>query len=604
MCAADLFLLCGTLETVKLNLACQERTINSVIQEHEVRGNVLVCDVALSFWGGVHPKTGVIMDAHHPQCGESVAGKVLMMPSSRGSCTGSAVLLGLALIGKAPAALVFREAEDVLTLGAIVANTMYEASIAVIRLDQQSYGHLASASASATATATASAPASKPTPELVVVIAKNTIVIGDTAIALHQLDKDALTLTAQDQSRLEGAEGEALQVAMQTLCTMALVQGANRLTGITRAHIDGCIYASPANLTFAQTVMEMGGKVCVPTTMNAISVDYANWRKQGIASEFGNAAQALADAYVSMGAEATFSCAPYLRADRPVADEPIAWAESNAVVYANSVLGARSNKHPDFLDLFMAMTGRAPEVGMYCRAARAPIMAIDVQLPVDADESVWPLLGWMVGQIASDCIPLMRGLSHAQPDDDDLKALCAAFGTTSGAAMLHIQGVTPEAQAFEDFDLPAYKIDRTDIAKAWKALNTNQEPIDLVALGSPHLSLDECVKFATLMQEKSIADGVSVILTVGRDILVDLEANGTLGNLQTMGAQVVPDICWCSISRPLFPPDTKNIITNSGKYAHYGPGLSGCTVLFGSFLDCAKAACTGLPPQGLPDWLS
>lgn len=547
----------------------------------------MVCNVALSFWGGVHPETGVIMDAHHPQCGESVAGKVVVMPSSRGSCTGSAVLLGLALIGKAPAALVFREAEDVLTLGAIVANTMYGAAIAVVRLDAQSYDHLASASASATAD-----------------IANSVITSAGIAMNLVALDQDALSLSQQDQLRLKGEEGEAVQVAMQTLCTMALVQGAQQLTDITRAHIDGCIYASPANLTFAQTVMHLGGKVCVPTTMNAISVDYANWRKQGIEDEFGNAAQALADAYVSMGAEATFSCAPYLRADRPVAGEPIAWAESNAVVYANSVLGARTNKHPDFLDLFMAMTGRAPEVGMYCHAARAPVMAIDVQIPEHADESVWPLLGWVVGQIASEGIPLLRGLGNSQPSDDDLKALCAAFGTTSGAAMLHIQGITPEAQVFADTELPVFKIDSADMVKAWKALNTNQEPIDLIALGSPHLSFDECVKFSTLMKGKSIAKGVSVILTVGRDILSDLEAQGTLAELHKIGAQVVPDICWCSISRPLFPINTKNIITNSGKYAHYGPGLSGCTVLFGGFNDCANAACTGLPPKALPSWLA
>ncbi len=549
-----------------------------------MHGQALVCDVALSFWGGVHAQTGVIMDAHHPQCGESVAGRVVLMPSSRGSCTGSAVLLGLSLIGKAPAALIFREPEDVLTLGAIVANTMYSASIAVIRLDQQSYDQITS--------------------ESQVHITDNTLSTRGNVIELHPLNKDAMTLTRHDQDRLDGVEGPAVQVAMQSICIMALVQGAKRLIDVTRAHIDGCIYASPANLAFANTMMQMGGQVRVPTTMNAISVDHANWRKQGIDTEFGSAAQALADAYVSMGAEPTFSCAPYLRSDRPAANEPIAWAESNAVVYANSVLGAQTNKHPDFLDLFMAITGRAPEVGMYCQPERAPTMAIDVQLPVDADESVWPLLGWMIGQLASDCIPLLKGLAHRQPDNDDLKALCAAFGTTSGAAMLHIQDITPEAFAYRELDLPTVAIDRADIAKAWTQLNQNQQAVDLVALGSPHLSTNECRRFAALMQGKSIANGVNVILTVGRDTLIDIEADGTLAELQHMGAQVVPDICWCSISRPLFPPDTKNIMTNSGKYAHYGPGLSGCTVLFGSFQDCANAACTGQPPQALPDWLA
>lgn len=554
-----------------------------MIQSFDVSGSILVCDVALSFWGGVHPQTGVIVDTHHPQCGESVAGRILMMPSSRGSCTGSAVLLGLALIGKAPAALIFREAEDVLTLGALVGNTMYGSSIAVIKLNSIEYEQLAE----------------KAVAELV----NTTLSSGEYSHVLETLNKKGLTLTSRDQKMLNGEEGTALQVAMETICTMGLVHGAKALVDVTRAHIDGCIYASPANLTFAQTVKEMGGQVSVPTTMNAISVDYANWRKQGIDEDFGEAAQALADAYIAMGAEPSFTCAPYLRMDKPTLGESVAWSESNAVIYANSVLGARTNKHPDFLDLFMAMTGRAPDVGMYKADERKPALIIEVQYPEEADESLWPLLGWIGGHLAPDSIPLFKGLSECRPSDDDLKALCAAFGTTSGAPMLHIEGITPEASRYDTSGLPCKSIDRVDILNAWREFNSSRQRVDLIALGSPHLSVSECEKFALLMEDQSIATGVDVILTVGREVISEVEQSGVLAKLEKSGAKIVPDICWCSISRPLFPVTARTVMTNSGKYAHYGPSLSGCNVLFGSLVDCASAASSGHSPVDPPVWL-
>src|SRR3989338_3165505 len=228
-------------------------------------------------------------------------------------------------------------------------------------------------------------------------------------------------------------------------CAMATNRGATRLVDVTQAHIDGCIYASPANLTFADKMASLGAQVVVPTTINAISVDHANWRAQGVPPQFGGPAQRLADAYVWMGCQPTFTCSPYLLDTAPKAGEAIAWAESNAVVYANSVLAARTAKHPDFLDLCIALTGRAPLAGVYLDDPRRPARVIEIDLPDGIDDAFWPLIGYMAGKAAPDRIPLLRGLSAAAPDRDDLKALCAAFGTTSAAPMLHIEEVTPEA---------------------------------------------------------------------------------------------------------------------------------------------------------------
>lgn len=541
-----------------------------------------MCDVGLSFWGGVHPETGIIVDTHHPQHGESVAGKIVLMPSSRGSCTGSAVLLGLALSGNAPAAFVFRETEDILTLGALVANSLYQSSIAVLRLDHDSYEMVSRGS--------------------VATLDDGKFLMDDTVIDVGVSDNTCLALSETDRQMLDGDKGRALQIAMQSICTIALVHGAKQLMDISRAHIDGCIYASPANLRFAQTMQAMGGHVRVPTTMNAISVDYANWRKQGIETNFGTAASALADAYISMGALPTFTCAPYLAEDKPRQGETIGWSESNAVIYANSILGARTNKHPDFFDLFIAMTGRVPEVGVYCDNERQPLMEIAVSLPAGVDESVWPLIGWIAGNLACDKIPLLTGLARSAPDTDDLKALCAAFGTTSGAPMLHIEGVTPESSRYLERDLPLHSIDLDDLIQAWQSFNAAHEPVDLVALGSPHLSVDECEKFAACMKGRQTSNELKVIMTVGKETLQQIHDSGVLVQLEQLGIQVVSDVCWCSISRPLFPSEAKVVMTNSAKYAHYGPALSGCQVVFGSLSDCAITATSGKSPGSQPTW--
>ncbi|MEX3314452.1 aconitase X [Sulfitobacter sp. PS-8MA] len=382
-----------------------------IIVPAEAEGAVLAAPEGVSFWGGVDPASGVVIDAHHPLCGQSLAGKVVLMPTSRGSCTGSAVLLELALNGHAPAALVFREAEDILTLGALIAGKMFDKPLAVLRLGAAEYDRLATARRA------------EITPRM--------LRTADWQLPLSDRPACDLHLTAADQAMRDGAEGAAVQLAMEIICTMARAQGAARLVDVTRVHIDGCIYASPANLLFAQTMADRGARVRVPTTMNAISVDHGNWQAQGVPPDFGLPASRLADAYVAMGARPSFTCAPYQLPAAPARGEFIGWSESNAVIYANSVLGARTVKHPDFFDLCIALTGRAPLSGVYLDAPRAPRRVIEVELPAGYDEAIWPMLGWLAGEAAPDRIPLLRGLGSAVPNEDDLKALCAAFGTTS-----------------------------------------------------------------------------------------------------------------------------------------------------------------------------
>jgi predicted aconitase/predicted aconitase with swiveling domain len=544
-------------------------------------GEILATAEPLSFWGGVDPATGTVIDIHHPLAGQDLTGRILVMPGTRGSCTGSGVLLDMVLNGQAPAALVFCEAEDVVTLGALIAAGMFGKPLPVLRLSREAHARLSGAWSAR--------------------ITETSLDAEGLSLPIAAPATGALELTDHDRAMLAGADGQATAQAMRILCAMAVNQGATRLINVSQGHIDGCIYASPANLTFAEKMADMGARVRIPTTMNAISVDHANWRAQGVPPSFGGPAQRLADAYVRMGCQPTFTCSPYLLDSAPTEGEAIAWSESNAVIYANSVLGARTAKYPDFLDLCSAMTGRAPLSGVYLDQNRQATRILDIDLPDGIDDSFWPLIGYLAGKAAPDRIPLLRGLASARPTPEALKALCAAFGTTSAAPMLHVEGVTPEAHRIAP-DADHVCLTAADMSAGWQLLNEGPETVELVAIGSPHASLLECRALADALAGRHVA--VATIVTAGRSVMDLARADGTLARLSEAGVQVLPDLCWCSISEPVFPPGTRTLMTNSGKYAHYGPGLSGRAVRFAGLAACAEAAVSGKAPHVLPPWLA
>ena len=551
--------------------------------QNDVDSDIVICDEGLSFWGGVDPNTGVIIDTHHPNCGEKLSGKIVLMPTSRGSCSGSGVLLQLAQNGNAPAALIFRETEDILTLGAMIAERLFDKNIAVLRLVPKIYNLLSE--------------------EKSAKIDNLKLHFSNTLIDLFQPALDEIHLSNSDKKMLAGDNGKAVKIAMEVLCLMAAAQNADKLIDVSRGHIDGCILAHDANLHFAEKMLDMGASVIIPTTINAISVDRENWKSQGVAPDLGGKASRLADAYVKMGAYPTFTCAPYLLDEKPSKGEVIGWSESNAVIYANSVIGARTQKHPDYLDLFIAMTGRTPNTGVYLEENRKPVCEIQVVLPSNFDDAIWPMIGWLAGHKSPNGIPVLNGLEDILISNDDLKALCAAFGTTSAAPMIHIKGHTPESELQSAKDAKYTTIMPNNLLNLWQNFNNGNNKIDLVAIGSPHASTSECLKFLELLEENNERVTVPTILTIGRETLSNLDHQGSLNKLSKLGVQVIPDICWCSITEPVFPPEAKSLLTNSGKYAHYGEGLTGRNVRFGSLSDCALAAMTGYVDNEFPDWL-
>ncbi|MHC8287271.1 aconitase X [Pseudomonas sp. XS1P51] len=513
------------------------------------QGALLFADVGLSFWGGVDPYTGEIIDRHHPLSGEHLAGRVLAIPSGRGSCTGSSVLMELISNGHAPAALVLAEADEILTLGVLVAQTIFERSLPVLCIGREAF------------------------------------------------------------AALRGQHGKAAQVAMQIVLRMAQLQGARRLVDVTQAHIDGCIYTGPASLRFAEQLVQWGAKVRVPTTLNSISVDQRRWRELGIDPTLGEPASALGDAYMAMGAQLSFTCAPYLLDSAPKAGEQIVWAESNAVVYANSVLGAHTLKYPDYLDICIALTGRAPLIGCHLDAQRKAGLLIELPALGTLDDAFYPLLGYHIGALAGSRIPLVLGLEQRKPSLDDLKAFGAAFATTSAAPLFHIAGVTPEAldpaQVLEpDLTLPVEKIRLQDLLLSWHELNSARDNrVDVVSLGNPHFSLSEFAHLARLCRGRHKHPDVVLAITCGRAVLEQAREAGHIAVIEAFGATLVTDTCWCMLGEPVIPLAAKNLMTNSGKYAHYAPGLVGRKVHFASLAECVDAACAATASGRLPAWL-
>ncbi len=564
------------------------------------QGALLFADTGLSFWGGVDPSSGEVIDRHHPLSGQRVAGRILAIPGSRGSCTGSSVMMELISNGHAPAALVLAEADEILTLGGLVAQHFFARSLPVLCIGQEAFDTLRSAAWARLDGATLGLYSQAPTDDWQ----------PQPGAGQPEPFDDGFALDSRDHELLAGSHGKAAQVAMQIVLRMARLQGARELVDITQAHIDGCIYTGPASLRFAEQLVQWGARVRVPTTLNAISVDQRRWRELGIDPALGEPASALGDAYMAMGARTSFTCAPYLLDSAPALGEQVVWAESNAVVYANSVLGARTLKYPDYLDICIALTGRAPLIGCHLERQRKAQLLIDVPVLAEPDDSFYPLLGYHIGALCGSRIPLISGLQHLSPSLDELKAFGAAFATTSAAPMFHIAGVTPEAlnpahSSDSPDTLPRVSISLQDLYASWMELNSARDnQVRMVSLGNPHFSLTEFARLAELCRGLRRHPDVVLAITCGRAVLEQARAAGHVAVLEAFGATLITDTCWCMLGEPVIPAGVRSLMTNSGKYAHYAPGLVGRSVHFASLGTCVDSACSGATSARPPAWLA
>jgi cis-L-3-hydroxyproline dehydratase len=558
-------------------------------------GDVLYAEIGLSFWGGIDAETGIIIDRHHPLCGICIAGRMLAIPSGRGSCTGSAVLIELIMRDLAPAALIFCEREVILPLGALMAEAMFGRSLPMLRLDPKAFAALKDCRRAEIRDGCLVVQSDVPLPP---------------APALKAPVVSNIRLSSQDEAMLRGDEGPARKLAMGVVLAMARLQDADELIDIAQAHLDCCIHTGPASVAIPERLRELGGRLKIPATLNAISIDRQRWVPLGFDPGLAQQVERQTEAYLAMGAVPSFTCAPYLLKGAPVAGEQISWGESNAVAFANSVLGAKTEKYPDYLDLCVALTGRAPNTGCHIAAHRKARVHIDVALPDNADDSFFPLLGYLAGSLAPYAIPVVTGLERAIMTRDDLKAFSAAFATTSAAPMFHIVNITPEAPdlasaiASDGVLAEPLRIGPSELRAAWLDLaGADKSDVSCIAIGNPHASADEMIHLAALCVGRQKSPSVAAMITTGRALYDEARAAGAIDELERFGFQFVTDACWCMLTPSVIPGGPGTVLTNSGKYAHYGPGLINGRVRYAGLAACVDAAETGWYDGMLPDWL-
>lgn len=420
-----------------------------------------------------------------------------------------------------------------------------------------------------------------------------------------------LQLSAEEQLILDGRDGPGATLAMRIVVEAARLLGADRLVPITSAHIDGCLYHGDGGVEFAERLVSLEARVAVPTTLNVGALDLLHPGRVGGTEARRAMARRLMDAYLTLGCAPTWTCAPYQAGHRPAVGDQVAWGESNAVAFVNSALGARTNRYGDFLDVACAIVARAPHVGLHRAEARHATVVVDtsaLSTALKTRDVFYPVLGSWLGRAVGDRICAITGLPE-ETTEDQLKALGAAAASTGAVALFHVVGVTPEAP---DLDTalgghpPAETLALTpsEVAATTPTLSTVDDgKIDAVALGSPHFSTEEFEQLMPLVEVHEQAGArcaAPLYLCTGRGVFEEVTKRGWSDRLTEFGAEIVVDTC--VVVTPILPEVDGVLMTNSGKFAHYGPGTIGYDVVYGSLEECVESAVKGAVVRDPETW--
>lgn len=391
-------------------------------------------------------------------------------------------------------------------------------------------------------------------------------------------------------------------MAMRIVAETARLMGADRLLPIESAHIDGALYHGDSGTLFAEKLVAGGARVSVRATLNVGAIDLTGCSRNHLPPHEHAMASRMMHAYRELGCEPTWTCAPYQAGHRPRFGSHVAWGESNAVAFCNSVLGARTNRYGDFLDIACAISGRAPDYGLHRTEHRVASIVFDVS-SLDpsflTSDIAWPVLGNLFGRLVGNAVGVVAGV-RSSPGEDALKGFGAAAASSGAVGLFHIAGVTPEAADVNtalNHAAPAEHIVVTPgmVIDSQRRLSTAEhaDRIDAVAIGSPHLSIDEFDRLQRLLANRRVA--VPIYACTGRHTLAQLGPRRS--ELEQCGVVVVADTC--VVVTPILPATPGAVLmTNSGKFAHYAPSNTGYSVLYASMADCVESAVAGKPIIG------
>ena len=406
-------------------------------------------------------------------------------------------------------------------------------------------------------------------------------------------------LTDEEKSILDGKQGGAARIALAVLVDLGELFGAEELMKISQVHIDATLYMVDAGLEFAERIAGLGGEVAVPTSLNPSAIDLLRWKAYRVPAEILTKHKRLEEAYLKMRATPTWTCAPYQNGIIPRFGEQIAWGESNAIAFANSIIGARTNRYADLMDVCAAIIGKVPKFGLHLsanRKAKTLIRLKDISAQMFENEAIYPLLGYLLGEMAGDQVATITGIPQ-NVKTDSLKGFCAAAASSGAIGLFHMVGITPEAQTLEmclHGNKPEKVIDITPdlIKKAEDRLWTaKSDAVDLIVTGCPHYSPTEFIQLVRLIKGKRVHSSVIFWAFTNRTVYAWIKNNGILKDLSAAGVMVFTDGC------PLqYPKETwhfRAAMTDSAKFANYCFSQRGLDAAYGSLADCVETAVRG-----------
>ncbi|MWL91513.1 aconitase X catalytic domain-containing protein [Cupriavidus sp. SW-Y-13] len=411
-----------------------------------------------------------------------------------------------------------------------------------------------------------------------------------------------MLLTEEETQMLNGDKGPAVKKAMEILVALGESFGAARLIPVNNVHMAGSsvLVAEEAGTRFVEDIRKQGGTFVTRVTTNPTAVDPTQWKDIGIPESDAVLQTRLTDAYAGMGANTCNTCIPYLTGNSPRFGEHMAWGESSAVVYANSVCGARTNREGGPSGLASALTGRTPEYGFHLKENRYGKFLIKVEVPL-SDMTDYGTLGYFAGKIAGQDTPVFTGIPTT-PTLEELKALSAALAASGAVSMFHAVGVTPEAPTLEEAfggGEPEKVLVFGQAEKEQAEAALNKEPtdhVDWILVGCPNASVQEIREVAEALEGKTVHKDITLWVTTAGAMYAMAERMGYIKAIEDAGGVVVRETCpFLARSRVIAPAKGyKTLTTNSAKMAFYAPGQFGLPTHYGNLQRVMNAAVAGV----------
>jgi len=381
-------------------------------------------------------------------------------------------------------------------------------------------------------------------------------------------------LTKEEEKILEGEHGEVMERMFRLLVRLGEIYGADKMILVGSVQVAGVSYKSIGDpgTEFLEDMAAKNARVKVLTFLNPAGMDLEDWKKLGFPEDFAKNQLRIINAFKQMGIVITSTCTPYLAGNLPRFREHIAWSESSAVSFANSVIGARTNREGGPSALAAAICGKTPNYGLHLWENRQPTVKVkvDVDLSYNSD---YGALGWYVGKQVKNKIPYFTGIKNA--NTDQLKALGAAMAASGAVALYHVEELTPEADLVETKGLETITVTQREIDETYENLNSGKEP-DIVILGCPHASLREIAVLAEKVKGKKLRKPVWICTS--RMMKEASDRMGFTEIIEKAGGNVVADTCM--VVSPIEKMGYKTTGVNSGKAANYLPGFCKQNVVF------------------------